>query len=179
MEQLAEQLTSRTDFMPGIAGIFSKRPAVECETIVRAMTRSMIHEKFYCSGFCGELEMGVYAGWVALDGSFVSNQPFGDADGNVTLVFSGECFGRRAEALIDLYKNEGGEFFDKLNGLFSGLMVDRQKGAAFLFNDRYGVDRVYVHEKDDDVYFASEAKALLRVLPELRAFDELWRRAEV
>ena len=44
--------------------------------------------------------------------------------------------------------------------------------ARVLFNDRYGVERVYVHETEHATYFASEAKALLRVLPALRSFDD-------
>ena len=63
-------------------------------------------------------------------------------------------------------------FVEKLNGLFSGLLIDKRQGKAFLFNDRYGVERVYWHETKDGIFFASEAKALLRVLPELRAFDK-------
>ena len=33
-----------------------------------------------------------------------------------------------------------------------------------LFNDRYGLNRVYYHEEADAFYFASEAKSLLSVL---------------
>jgi len=43
---------------------------------------------------------------------------------------------------------------------------------AFLFNDRYGAERIYYHEAGGNFYFASEAKALLRILPELREFDQ-------
>jgi asparagine synthase (glutamine-hydrolysing) len=49
--------------------------------------------------------------------------------------------------------------------------VDRRRRLATLFNDRYAFERVYVHETRHATYFASEAKALLRVLPELREFD--------
>ena len=42
---------------------------------------------------------------------------------------------------------------------------------AFLFNDRYGIERLYWFEAGEATYFATEAKALLRVLPQLRAFD--------
>ena len=105
------------------------------------------------------------------------------------LLLSGECFvdyetradlrqkgHELAEAagswLVHLYEEEGDCFFEKLNGLFSGLLIDKRQGKAFLFNDRYGVERVYWHEAKDTTYFASEAKALLRVLPELRKFDQ-------
>jgi asparagine synthase (glutamine-hydrolysing) len=40
-----------------------------------------------------------------------------------------------------------------------------------LFNDRYGLRRVYYHEAKDAFYFAAEAKAILEVRPELRSPD--------
>jgi asparagine synthase (glutamine-hydrolysing) len=60
----------------------------------------------------------------------------------------------------------------ELNGLFGVLLVDEERKRVLLFNDRYGVERIYVHEKGDILYFASEAKALLSVVPELRTWDE-------
>jgi asparagine synthase (glutamine-hydrolysing) len=42
---------------------------------------------------------------------------------------------------------------------------------VFLFNDRYGAERIYWHQTKDATYFASEAKALLSILPELRELD--------
>ena len=40
-----------------------------------------------------------------------------------------------------------------------------------LFNDRYGMHRIYYHEAKDAFYFAAEAKAILAVRPELRSID--------
>jgi asparagine synthase (glutamine-hydrolysing) len=37
-----------------------------------------------------------------------------------------------------------------------------------LFNDRYGMQRIYYHEAQESFYFAAEAKAILAVRPELR-----------
>lgn len=174
--------------MPGIAGIISKRAPVECEATVLSMVDCMHNEAFYTSGTQFSGEMGVYAGWVALAESFAADQPFANETGDIELIFGGECFpemetrgslrrnghqlsGTRGDWLVHLYEEEGERFFEKLNGLFSGMVVDRRHGCAFLFNDRYGCGRLYVHEADDAVYFASEAKALLRILPELRAFS--------
>jgi asparagine synthase (glutamine-hydrolysing) len=175
--------------MPGIAGMISRRPAVECEAAVKAMTQSMVHEEFYTSGFYSAPALGIYSGWVALENSFAAGQVFFNEQQDVALIFSGECFadqedlGRLERAghelgeeeaawLVHLYEEEGEQLFGKLNGLFSGLLIDKRKKCAFLFNDRYGVERLYVHETEDALYFASEAKTLLRVLPELRAFDD-------
>jgi asparagine synthase (glutamine-hydrolysing) len=148
----------------------------------------MEHESFYDSGLFSVPKMGIYAGWVTHENSFGVDQPFFNEQRDVVLLLSGECFvdhetradlrqkghglGRAAGSwLVHLYEEEGDCFFEKLNGLFSGLLIDKRRGKTFLFNDRYGVERIYWHETRDATYFASEAKALLRVLPELRAFD--------
>ena len=58
-----------------------------------------------------------------------------------------------------------------LNGRFHGLLADSGRGETLLFNDRYGMHRVYYHETRDAFYFAAEAKAILAVRPELRRMD--------
>ncbi len=153
------------------------------------MACCMMHEPFYTSGIYSVPGLGIYAGWVAHENSFAAGQAFFNEEGDMALLFSGECLadpntrtalsqkGRRLERddgdrLVQLYEEEGNRFFEKLNGLFSGLLIDKRRRKTFLFNDRYGVERIYYHETADAFYFATEAKALLRVLPELRAFDE-------
>jgi asparagine synthase (glutamine-hydrolysing) len=42
---------------------------------------------------------------------------------------------------------------------------------VLLFNDRYGMHRIYYHEAKDAFYFGAEAKAILAVRPELRRMD--------
>jgi asparagine synthase (glutamine-hydrolysing) len=174
--------------MPGIVGIISGRPPAECESLVGTMIACMKHEPFYVTGTHSTPEMGVYAGWSAHKDSFAADQVFFNEQKDIALIFSGECFAdpqirsklrqkghrltRNNYWLVHLYEEEGDRFFEKLNGLFSGLLIDKRLGKIFLFNDRYGVERIYWHEADGEFYFASEAKALLRVLPDLREFDE-------
>jgi len=174
--------------MPGIVGIISYRPSAECQDLVKSMVASMKHEPIYASGTYAAPEMGVYGGWVAHESSFAARQVFFNERKDIALLFSGECFvdpGTGAELkgkghelgeaagswLVHFYEEQGDRFFEKLNGLFSGLLIDKRRNRAFLFNDRYGVERIYFCETKDTTYFASEAKALLRILPELRAFD--------
>jgi asparagine synthase (glutamine-hydrolysing) len=173
--------------MPGIVGIITSNAGEQCQRLIRIMVSSMMHEPFYVSGEHVVPEMGVYAGWVAHENSFAS-QVFSNERQDTSLLFSGECFfdsqtsanldQRRqtdgvdhAAPLMHFYEREGVRFFGKLNGLFSGLLIDRRQRKVFLFNDRYGVERIYWHQTKDAFYFASEAKALLRVLPVLRGFD--------
>jgi asparagine synthase (glutamine-hydrolysing) len=176
--------------MPGVAGIIGQgRRSEECQNLVVLMARSMMHETFYASGTHFVPEMGIYTSWVAHENSFAASQVFFNEQRDIALLFSGECFtdpetrgelkrkghelGEAAGGwLVHSYEEEGDEFFAKLNGLFSGLLIDKRRNRAFLFNDRYGTERIYWHQTNDAIYFASEAKALLRVLPELRGFDE-------
>jgi asparagine synthase (glutamine-hydrolysing) len=175
--------------MPGIVGIISQRPSDECQHLVKSMVGAMERETFYDSGTHSIPKLGIYAGWVAHKDSFADGQPFFNEQRDIAVLFSGECYidpETRAELkqtghdlgetagswLVHFYEEQGDEFFEKLNGLFSGLLIDERKNKAFLFNDRYGLERIYWHETEDATYFASEAKALLRVLPRLREFDD-------
>lgn len=134
----------------------------------------MQHQPDSESGTAFAPEIGVYGGWLAHAGSYAAEQCTQEA-GATRLLFSGECFGPGAEhgaSLAERYLAQGEAFIAELNGLFTGLLIDRTRGQALLFNDRYSSERLYVFEKEGNIYFASEAKALLTVLPELRAFDD-------
>ena len=43
--------------------------------------------------------------------------------------------------------------------------------SILLFNDRFGINRIYIHESREAITFASEAKAILCVRPETRTLD--------
>src|SRR5438477_2580166 len=175
--------------MPGIVGIISDRPASDCDALVGSMLRSMNYEPFYASGAHSTPELRVHAGWILHKSSFAANQPFFNETQDIVLLFSGECFmdpevqmalarnGHKFEYngagwLVHLYEEEGDRFFARLNGFFSGVVIDKRQRKVFLFNDRYGVERIYWHDTGRDFYFASEAKALLGMLPQLREFDQ-------
>jgi asparagine synthase (glutamine-hydrolysing) len=153
--------------MPGIAGIISKGPDEECQSLVQSMINSMEYERFYDSGLYSDVRDGQFTqlGWSHENSFGTSSQPFVSEQRDVVLLFSGECFVGCRNAcstsgkkdinlgsqplswLVHLYEEEGDRFFEKLNGLFSGLLIDKRRQAkAFLFNDRYGVERIYWHE---------------------------------
>jgi len=58
-----------------------------------------------------------------------------------------------------------------IDGRFHGLLANRESGEALLFNDRYGMHRVYYHESAEAFYFAAEAKAILAAVPNLNGVD--------
>jgi asparagine synthase (glutamine-hydrolysing) len=174
--------------MPGLVGIITKRPKVWAEEAVCSMVKTMLHEPFYTSGVWSDPSLGVYVGWVAQRGSFAEAMPLENERGDVTMAFSGEEFpdpdlpgvlrsrghdvlSKGPSYLVHRYEDES-DFPKQLNGRFHGLVADRSTGAAQLFNDRYGLQRLYCHEGEDAFFFAAESKAILKVCPQLRAVDE-------
>ena len=155
--------------MPGIVGIIGPKPAAESQHLVRTMVAGMMHEPFYECGTRSVPELGVYAGWTAHAGSFASRECRDNARPDVTALMAGECVADTGWPRIhSLYREQGDRFVSRLNGLFSGLVVDRSRRRTILFNDRFGLERLYFHQTVDCFYFASEAKALLHVLLERR-----------
>src|SRR5215470_985414 len=152
------------------------------------MLKTLCHESFYASGTWVDPANGIYVGWVARAGSFADGMPLHNESGEVTLIFSGEEFpdpalvtSLRARGhsvpqdgpsyLVHKYEDEP-DFPKGLNGRFHGLISDRRRGTTVLFNDRYGLQRLYFHEGQDTFYFSAEAKAILKVRPELRSIDQ-------
>ncbi len=174
--------------MPGIAGIINTRCSLENRTQLDAMVGCMLHEKSYISGSFINEQLGLCVGWVSHTGSFSACMPVWNEEENIGLIFSGEDFRDRSEIdqlrskghrfestnasyLLHFYEEMGLKFFERINGWFSGLLVDLREQKAFLFNDRYGIGRICFHEHEGGLYFSSEAKSLLKIFPHLRALD--------
>ncbi len=173
--------------MPGIAGIIGHAGAGQAD--IERMIKCMVHEPFYVCGTYTNPDMGLCAGWVHHGGGALSRcMPLWNERRDICLIFSGEHFGggegtnqgcwrgddsqpAGAQYLIRTYETLGLRFIENLNGWFSGILIDLTRRRAVLFNDRYGLGRVYYHEQPGRFYFSSEAKSLLEILPELRRLD--------
>src|SRR5712671_2050645 len=173
--------------MPGIFGLITKMPREWAEPQLLRMLKALQHESFYTTGTWIDEPSGIYAGWTAHENSFSDGMPIRNERGDVVLIFSGEEFPdsgtiRRLHArghvldgtgpsyLAHIYE-EDPAFPKGLNGRFHGLLTDLCRGTTTLFNDRYGMHRLYYHESKETFYFAAEAKAILAVRPEVRAAD--------
>ena len=176
--------------MPGIAAIFGEGPSAQCEHWLRTMVSALRRSSFEECGTCSEPQLGVHAGWVAQAGTFAARVSPLVHQGELRLLASGEWFEdqdcddattrdasgmeapRSGVELLGGYERNGARAVSTLNGLFAALLIDRRRRSAILFNDRYGSERLYFHECDGRVFVASEAKALLAILPKLRALDD-------
>lgn len=159
--------------MPGINGIFGRDEPGESASLLHRMSQPMLHDHFHSSGAYSNRELGIGAASFNADTRYPANLVWNTA-GNIGCLVSGNAFiGSSDEqvSLIDRYETLGLGAFKKLNGWFSGLLVDLPQRQTILFNDRYGLDRVYLHEHDGRFLFSSEAKSLLAVLPHLRELD--------
>ena len=173
--------------MPGIVGLITKIPRLRAEAELFRMVEALRHEAFYRAGTWIDESLGVYVGWCALEGSFSDGMPLSNERGDVSLVFSGEEYpepgtdrnlkdqghsldAHEASYLVHRYEDEP-TFPASLNGMFHGLLTDQRRGTATLFNDRYGMHRIYYYESKEAFYFAAEAKAILAAHPELRTPD--------
>jgi asparagine synthase (glutamine-hydrolysing) len=174
--------------MPGIVGMIKKGSVEQNKRDLDRMVKTMMHEPFYKSGTYSNHKLGVHIGWVCHEGSFSDCMPVLNEKKDVVLIFTGEDFlsedvkrelqrkGHEfdlsdASYLVHLYEDEGDKFLLGLNGSFSGVIVDLRKFEILLFNDRFGMQRLYFAEIGETFMFSSEAKALLEVMPQLREIN--------
>jgi asparagine synthase (glutamine-hydrolysing) len=162
-------------------------PRERAEAELLRMVATLRHETSYASGTWSEESLGLYVGWVERSGPVAARMPFKNAQGDLMLAFSGEDVSERGRALClrqrgDAGDGEGISYFFQLaekdpsfpkclNGRFHGVLADKQNGTANLFNDRFGMHRVYYYETKETFYFAAEAKAILAVRREVRSID--------
>src|SRR5439155_14334241 len=103
---------------------------------------------------------------------------------DLILIFSGEHFAHQDSAssgenhngydatnathLLGLYEKKGEKFLLDLNGWFAGVLVDLRQYSLLLFNDRFGVQRIYYCQDRESFAFSAEAKSLFAARPETR-----------
>ena len=165
----------------------TKMPREWAEPRLLRMIEALRHQSFYQTGTWIDESLGVYVGWIERKGSFADGMPLRNEHGDVVLVFSGEEhpepgterslkeqgheFASGGPSYLVHLGEKDTDFPARLNGRFHGLLADRRLGTAKLFNDRYGMHRIYYSESSEAFYFAAEAKAILEVCPELRRMD--------
>ena len=184
--------------MPGIFGIVHRsggtdeRAAAEQRDVLRRMAAAMRYDAEYtCDLFdCPDLGIGVgRVGWASLGSpdrcDAGARRP---SPARTIVVTAGEPLcemglaadagdpglrysGAGAREIGSGYARRGHYVIAALHGTFAGFLLDRRQRRAWLFTDPYGIERLFVLETEGKTLFASEAKALLAVAPEARAYD--------
>jgi asparagine synthase (glutamine-hydrolysing) len=149
------------------------------------MTRSLAHR--------GPDDEGIYLdGAIGLGHRRLSiidlgggQQPMSNMDGSLWIVFNGEIYnfhelrdrmlqnGRQfrtvsdTETILHLYDEFGTDCLKYLRGMFAFAIWDARKKQLFVARDRLGQKPLYYVQRDSELLFASEIKALLAAEPGL------------
>ena len=170
-----------------IFGLITKRARAEGEAELARMARAMRRDGLAVATRIDE-SIGIYLESLGLHGSAEDGVLLRSATGDFLLAIAGEDYsgpsadsalhnqylpeGFKSRSYLVRLEEEHASLPKMLNGRFHGVLVDRKRGSVMLFNDRYGMHRLYYHESSDAFYFASEAKAILAVCPHTRRLDD-------
>lgn len=115
-----------------------------------------------------------------IDLSDRGRQPMSNEDGTVWTVCNGEIYNFRelrveleaaghrfrsdsdSEVLVHLYEDLGPDMVERLDGMFAFAIWDTRKRVLVLARDRVGKKPLKYALRDGELWFGSEAKALLR-----------------
>ncbi|WP_417429418.1 asparagine synthase B [Halpernia sp.] len=114
-------------------------------------------------------------------------QPLYTKDGNVVLAVNGEIYNHKelrkefpdfefqtqsdCEVILALYRRDGKDFLDKLNGIFAFALYDIEKDIFLIGRDHMGICPLYHGwDKNGNYFVASELKALEGVCKTIETF---------
>ncbi len=176
--------------MCGIAGFVGGREAPDAtrHTLER-MIRTLRHRGPDGFGYHVGEGVGLAHARLAIIDLATGQQPIRNERGTVCTVLNGEIFNYRelrlgleaqghvfythsdTEVIVHLYEQHGDDFVDHLNGQFAIALWDSERRRLLLARDRTGIRPLFHAGAAGRLWFGSEVKALLAVLPRLGALD--------
>ena len=117
-----------------------------------------------------------------IDLSSSGHQPMSDGEG-LWITYNGEIFnyvelrreleirghrfktGTDTEVILRVYHEYGERGFDRLNGMWAFAIVDIPARKVVLSRDRFSIKPLYIFKSKGELYFGSEIKQLLPLLP--------------
>jgi asparagine synthase (glutamine-hydrolysing) len=176
--------------MCGIAGIiYADRDRPVDPGLLKAMGDSIAHRGPDAEGFWTEPGVGLAHRRLSIIDLEGGDQPIGNEDGSIQVVFNGEIYNYRelrrdlearghrlrtrsdTEVLVHLYEEYGSDLVDRLRGMFTFALWDRKRRELLLARDRLGLKPLYVYRDAEKLAFGSEIKAILAIPGVSRAVD--------
>ena len=174
--------------MCGISGIISKKNSIDKNQIIR-MNGMISHRGPDQSGYLSY--KNVLLGHVRLsviDQSNNGRQPMSN-DGRFWIVFNGEIYNyldiknqllqknhrfyskTDTEVILNAYKEWGTKCFEKFNGDWIIVILDKKKNEIIISRDPIGCKFCYIYEDEYNIAFSSEIKGFMGINKNLN-FDE-------
>jgi asparagine synthase (glutamine-hydrolysing) len=102
--------------------------------------------------------------WITYNGEI-----FNDLELRRELETRGHTFrtGTDTEVVLHVYAEYGESGFDRLNGMWAFAIVDSRARKVVLSRDRFSIKPLYLFKSNGELYFGSEIKQLLPLLPAL------------
>jgi len=171
--------------MCGIAGVISAAGTEEPSASLREMTEAIRHRGPDDEGyFETRLDNGQFVGLghrrLSIIDLSTGQQPIGNEDGSVNIVFNGEIYNfpelrdeliacghvfstnSDTEVIVHAYEEFGEDCVQRLRGMFAFAIWDDNLQQLFLARDRFGKKPLFIMEQDGLFLFASEIKAFRR-----------------
>lgn len=166
--------------MCGIGGVlYAEASRPPGRGLLNAMGEAIAHRGPDAQGFWEEPGVGLVHRRLSIIDLAGGDQPIGNEDGSVQVVFNGEIYNHRelraglvarghnirtnsdTEVLVHLYEEEGERLVERLRGMFAFALWDRRERRLLLARDRLGIKPLYIYRDAEKLLFASELKAIL------------------
>lgn len=170
--------------MCGLAGFLTGFVTPELDESLKQICSTLIHRGPDSSGVWTHVKrkrsMGLaHTRLSILDLSDLGHQPYSKGSNSIVLSYNGEVYNYLelrleleslgcefvsncdTEVVFEAYRMWGKNAFERFNGMWAIAILDLEQDTLVLSRDRIGQKPLFYYEKDKDIYFASEIKALL------------------
>jgi len=170
--------------MCGIAGFACRREDIDLSAALRGMAATIAHRGPDGEGFLETTtanrawRVGLAHRRLSIIDLSTGQQPLGNEDGSIQVVFNGEIYnfqelrkeleakGHRfathsdTESIVHAYEEWGEDCVMRFRGMFAFAIWDAPRQRLFCARDRFGKKPLFLHESDGTLLFASEIKAI-------------------
>jgi len=166
--------------MCGIAGAFAYGggPRID-EDVLRGMTDRLAHRGPDDEGFFRDADVALGFRRLSIIDLTSGHQPIHNEDESVWTILNGEIYNYKelrcalvkkghafytntdTEVLVHLYEDLGDALVHELRGMFAFCIWDARRKRLLLCRDHLGIKPVFYMQANEQLFFASEIKALL------------------
>lgn len=180
--------------MCGLAAFFEPGRLLD-DALLAGADRDLLHRGPDSAGHVAEPGWAlVFRRLAIMDPGSASDQPMTDESGRCTLIFNGEIYNFRklraeleaagarfrtsgdTETILQGYLHWGEAVFDRLEGMYALVLIDRKRNVALAARDPFGIKPLYLCQRGNRIGIASEMRPLYRLVepqPDAAALAEL------